>query len=145
MATIDDVSRLLADDHGLSVVSTVRAPGRVLSSVVNCGIHPHPGTGESCVAFVSGGDAARLRHIRAGSEVTVTVRRSWVWLGVSGPATILGPDDGELGAEDVRLLLRSVFQAAGGSHEDYGEFDRVMANERRAAVFVSPVRILGNA
>jgi hypothetical protein len=145
MATLDDVRTLLTDEHGLAVVSTVQAPSRVLSSVVNCGIHVATGSDERCVAFVSGGDAARLRHIRAGSEVTVTVRRGWRWLGVSGVAAILGPDDGDLTAEEIRLLLRSVFQAAGGTHDDFDEFDRVMAAERRAAVFVTPARIRGNA
>ena len=145
MPNLDDIRTLLADEHGLAVVSTVQSATRVLSSVVNCGIHPHPRTGEPSVAFVSGGGAARLRHIRGGSEVTVTIRRGWRWLGVSGPASILAVEDGELSGEDVRLLLRSVFQAAGGRHEDFDEFDRVMAAERRAAVFVAPARILGNA
>ena len=145
MATLDDVRTLLSDEHGLAVVSTVQAPSRVLSSVVNCGIHGQPAGGEPCVAFVSGGSATRLRHIRAGSEVTVTVRRGWRWLGVSGAATIVGPDDGDLSGEDIRLLLRAVFQAAGGTHDDFDEFDRVMAAERRAAVFVTPTRIRGNA
>ena len=35
-------------------------------------------------------------------------------------------------------LLRDVFTAAGGVHEDWDEYDRVMAAERRAAVFIHP-------
>ena len=141
-----DVRSSLADEHGLAVVSTVQSDHRVLTSVVNCGVHAHPATGIECVAFVSSGTAARLGHIRSGSEVSVTVRRGWRWIGVTGPATIIGPDDPfeGVGAEDVRELLRSVFRAAGGEHDDYDEYDRVMAAERRAAVFVMPVRILGN-
>jgi hypothetical protein len=42
-------------------------------------------------------------------------------------------------------LLRDVFRAAGGSHDDWDEYDRVMANDRRAVAFVSPSRITGNA
>jgi hypothetical protein len=145
MASLDDVRSFLSDDHGLAVVGTVQSATRVLSSVVNAGIHPHPVSGVDCVAFVSGGSARRLQHIRAGSDVTITVRRGWRWLGVSGAADIIGPDDGDLDAEGIRLLLRAVFQSAGGSHEDYDEFDRVMATERRAAVFVAPERIIGNA
>lgn len=146
MPNLDDVRSSLADEHGLAVVSTVQTDGRVLSSVVNCGVHTHPGTGDECVALVSAGSAARLGHIRAGSQVTVVVRRGWRWVGVTGPAELIGPDDMVDGvdAEGVRQLLRSVFQAAGGTHDDYDEYDRVMAAERRTAVFVRPDRVLGN-
>jgi len=41
-------------------------------------------------------------------------------------------------------LLRDVFNAAGGSHEDWDEFDSVMVAERRAAVLVLPARISSN-
>jgi hypothetical protein len=41
-------------------------------------------------------------------------------------------------------LLREVFQAAGGTHDDFDEYDRVMADEGRVAVLVAPDRILGN-
>jgi hypothetical protein len=147
---LSDVEAFLAQENGLATVSTTQADGRVLSSVVNCGIIDNPLSGEASVALVARGDAARLGHIRRGSEVTVAVRRGWAWRAVTGPATIVGPDDGAGGSNDavdgdaLPLLLRHVFQAAGGDHDDYDEYDRVMAAERRAAVFVSPVRILGN-
>jgi PPOX class probable F420-dependent enzyme len=135
---------MLADEHGLAVVSTTQADGRVLSSVVNCGVVDDPAGGSRVVAFVSRGDAARLGHLRRGSQVTVTVRRGWRWLGCTGPARLVGPDDGDVDAEGVRLLLRRVFEAAGGSHDDYDEYDRVMLGERRVAVLVHPERIIGN-
>lgn len=146
MPDLSDVRAFLADEHGLAVVSTVQADGRVLSSVVNCGIHTDPATDVECVAFVAIGSSARLGHIRSGSQVTVTARRGWRWVGVTGPAVLVGPDDAGAGidAERLRLLLRSVFQAASGTHDDYEEYDRVMAAERRTAVFVTPDRILGN-
>ena len=75
MHDLSEVRSFLADEHGLAVVSTVQADGRVLSSVVNCGVLAHPVTGVECVALVSGGTAARLGHVRAGSQVTITVRR----------------------------------------------------------------------
>ncbi len=145
MADIDDVRDYLADEHGLAVVSTTQADGRVLSSVVNCGVMDHPLDGGPMVAFVSRGDAARMGHIRRGSQVTIAVRRGWQWVGVTGPATLIGPDDPADGVdgERLRLLLREVFQAAGGTHDDYDEYDRVMATERRTCVFVRPDRILG--
>jgi len=136
----------LAEEHGLAVVSTTQADGRVLSSVVNCGVMDHPVTGDARVAFVSRGDAARLAHVRRGSEVTIAIRRGWAWRSVTGRAEIIGPDDPYDGidAERLRSLLREVFVAAGGTHDDFDEYDRVMADERRAAVLVRADRILGN-
>jgi hypothetical protein len=146
VADLNDVRQKLGEEHGLAVVSTVQADGRVLSSVVNCGVIDHPATGEACLSFVSAGIASRLAHIRRGSEMTVTVRRGWNWVGVTGPAEIIGLDDERDGFSQADLpnLLQNIFRAAGGQHDDWAEFDRVMAAERRAAVFVSPARILGN-
>ena len=59
------------------------------------------------------GRAARVGHIRRGSQVTVLVRRDWKWISVTGPADLIGPDDLRDGVdhEAVRLLLRDVFRA----------------------------------
>jgi hypothetical protein len=38
-----------------------------------------------------------------------------------------------------------VFSAAGGSHDDWDTYDRVMADERRTAVLVTPRRSYGVA
>ena len=46
--------------------------------------------------------------------------------------------------ERLRLLLREIFTAAGGKHEDFDEYDRVMATERRVAVLVRPERVTSN-
>src|SRR5437879_2496933 len=58
-----------------------------------------------------------------------------------------GPDDPLQGidAERLRLLLREIFTAAGGTHDDWDEYDRVMATERRAAVLVQPERSYGSS
>ncbi len=147
MPTFEDVAEFLGSETGLAVVSTVRGDGTVLSSVVNCGPIDHPVTGEPSVAFVSMGTAGRLAHIRRGSAVTVTVRRGWRWVSVTGTADLVGPDDlpDGFGADDLRLLLRDVFHAAGGVHDDLDEYDRAMSDEGRVAVLVRPDRILGNA
>jgi hypothetical protein len=41
----------------------------------------------------------------------------------------------------IRLLLREIFTAAGGTHDDWDTYDRVMAEERRTAVLVTPGRV----
>ena len=145
MPDIDDVRTFLAEESGLAVVSTVQSDGQILSTVVNCGVLAQPLTGDVRVALVSMGTAARVAHVRRGSPVTIAVRRGWRWVSVSGDAEILGPDDlsGEMDAEGLRLLLREVFRSAGGQHDDYDEYDRAMADERRVAILVSPDRILG--
>ncbi len=145
MADLDDVRDFLADEHGLAVVSTTQADGRVLSSVVNCGVTTHPTSGAATVALVSRGGAARLAHVRRGSEVTVAVQRGWRWVAVTGACELIGPDDPDDGidGERLRLLLREVFEAAGGTHDDWDEYDRVMAEDRRCCMFVDPARIIG--
>ena len=52
---------------------------------------------------------------------------------------------GGFGADDLRVLLRLVFHAAGGVHDDLEEYDRAIADECRVVVLVRPDRILGNA
>ena len=143
---IEVVRAFLAKENGLATISTTQADGRVLSSVANCGVIDHPITGAPCVALVSQGGAARLSHVRRGSQVTIAIRRGWTWRSVTGPADLIGPDDlpDGIDAEALRLLLREVFQAAGGTHDDFDEYDRVMANEGRVAVLVAPDRVLGN-
>ncbi len=146
MPTLDEVAEYLQSEHGLAVVSTAQASGDVLSSVINCGVMSHPVTGDRCIAFVSRGPAARLGHIRRGAKVTLAVRRGWAWRSVTGAADIIGLDDPTEGFDDeaIRVLLREVYQAAGGEHDDYDEYDREMVKDRRAAVFVRPEHIRGN-
>jgi hypothetical protein len=73
----------------------------------------------------------------------VVIRAGWQWAAVEGPAELAGPDDPMPGvdAERLRLLLREIFTAAGGTHDDFDAYDRVMAEERRLAVLVRPSRI----
>lgn len=146
MSDIEIFTNYLSEETGLATVSTTQADGRVLSSVVNCGMIKHPLTGDTCVAFVSGSKAARLRHIDRGSQVTVNVRRGWIWSSVTGPADLIRPESlpESIDAEQMRLLLREVFHAAGGVHDDLEEYDRAMAQEERVVVCITPKRILGN-
>ena len=146
MADLSAFASLVPLDHGLVVVSTARADGTIQSSVVNAGVLDHPVTGQPVVAFVAAGSARRLVNLRARPRATVVLRAGWQWAGVEGPTELIGPDDPYDGfdAERIRVLLRDVFTAAGGTHDDWDEYDRVMAEERRVAVLVAPDRVYGN-
>jgi hypothetical protein len=146
MASLDTVRSFLTEEHGLAVVSTAQADGAVLSTVVNCGVIDHPITHEPRLAFVSLGGAARLRHIRGGSPVTAAIRRGWNWVSVTGAAEIIGPDDNafQLDPDRIRILLRDIFTAAGGDHDDWDTYDQTMRDQARTAVLIAPDRIRGN-
>jgi|SRR5580700_962486 PPOX class probable F420-dependent enzyme len=144
MTDLTDYARLVAADHGLSVVSTQRADHTIQASVVNTGVLDH--RGHQVVGFTTRGDSRKLVNLRARPRLAVTIRVGWEWMTAEGDAELVGPDDPAEGfdAEAIRLLLRAVFVAAGGTHDDWATYDRVMAEERRAAVLVSPVRVYSN-
>lgn len=145
MTTLSDVAAIGSRDKFLAVISTGRADGTIQSSLVNAGVLADPATGHDVVGFVTYGPA-KLANLRARPQVTVTFRSGWQWAAVEGQARIIGPDDpaAESDPGRLRLLRREVFTAAGGTHEDWDEFDRVMAAERRAVVLVTPTRIYSN-
>jgi PPOX class probable F420-dependent enzyme len=147
MADLDAFKRLVPLDHGLVVVSTARADGTIQSSVVNAGVIDHPITNRQVVAFVAAGSAHRLNNLRARPRATVVIRAGWQWAGVEGPVQLAGPDDPLEGidGERLRMLLRQIFTAAGGTHDDWDEYDRTMAAERRVAVLVDPQRTYGTS
>jgi PPOX class probable F420-dependent enzyme len=146
VADIADFRKLIAGDHGLVVVSTLREDGTIASSVVNAGVLPHPVTGEPVVGIVIQGGTRKLAHLRTRPRATVAVRVGWQWATAEGPVELAGPADPLPGvdAERVRLLLREIFTAAGGTHEDFGEYDRVMLAEGRTAVLMHPERVYSN-
>jgi PPOX class probable F420-dependent enzyme len=145
MTTLEDAGLLGRDENGLAVVSTLRADATIQSSLVNAGVLSHPTTGEAVLAFVTYG-RVKLANLRVRPQVTATFRSGWRWATVEGRAQIAGPEDPQswLDAEGLRLLLRAVFVAAGGQHEDWNEYDRVMVEERRAVVLIEPGRVYGN-
>ena len=146
MTTLRDAVALAAPDNGLAVISTVRADATVQASLVNVGLLPHPATGEPALAFTTYGKV-KLANLRARPQLAVTFRNGWQWATVEGSAELVGPDDPQpwlRDADQLRLLLREVFTAAGGTHEDWDEYDRVMAKERRAVVLIAPTRVYSN-
>ncbi|MCW2896900.1 MAG: hypothetical protein QOH87_3674 [Trebonia sp.] len=146
MANIEDFRKLVAGDHGLVVVSVTRGDGTISSSVVNAGVLPHPVTGETVVGMVVRGGTRKLANWRARPYANVVIRSGWQWAAAEGRVDLIGPDDPVPGfdAERLRLLLREIFTAAGGTHEDFDTYDRVMREERRTAVFVHPDRVYAN-
>jgi PPOX class probable F420-dependent enzyme len=145
VTTLDDVAALGAAEQGLAVVSTSRADGSIQSSLVNAGVTPHPSTGRPALAFVTYGKV-KLANLRARPHMSATIRSGWQWATVEGRALLIGPDDPDpsVDAERLRVLLREVFLAAGGTHDDWDEYDRVMAEQRRTVILVDPTRIYGN-
>lgn len=146
MSTISQFAALVPLDHGLSVVVTRRADLTPQATVVNAGVVPHPVTSDPVVAFVSAGVARKLAHLRADPTISVVVRAGWLWATVEGSAELIGPEDPrpEVDTERLRLLLREIFQAAGGTHDDWATFDEVMRDERRTAVLIPPRRVYSN-
>lgn len=145
-ATLEIVRRLAAADHGLAVAVTLRGDGTAHATVVNAGVLDHPLRREPVLGFVARGATAKLRHLRERPHASLVFRAGWDWVAVEGETELAGPDDPleGLDAEGVRLLLREIFTAAGGRHDDFEEYDRVMAAESRTAVLVRPSRITSN-
>ncbi len=142
---LNAAEQIAAQDHHLAVVSTVRADGSVQSSVVNAGIVAHPRSGEAVLGFVTYG-RAKLANLRRRPRATLVFRAGWQWIALEGHCDIAGPDDPLTGVDpgSIPSLLRAIYRAAGGTHDDWDEYDRVMAAERRAAVLVRPERAYTN-
>lgn len=143
LAPFEELVRL---DHGLCVVVTRRPDHTPHATVVNAGVCAHPGGGHKVVAFVAAGDTRKVVHLRVDPTIAVVVRSTWRWASAEGRAELIGPDDPYPGvdAERLRLLLREIFTSAGGTHDDWDTYDRVLREGRRAAVLVTVTRLTTN-
>ncbi|EHR49968.1 Pyridoxamine 5'-phosphate oxidase [Saccharomonospora marina XMU15] len=143
---LERLRRLAAAEQGLATVATVRPDGTVHASVVNASVLDNPVTGHPSVGMVIRGKARKLELFRTHGHATVVFRRGWEWVSVQGSTHLIGPDDPDPDFPESELprLLRDIFTAAGGTHDDWETYDRVMAQQRRTAVFVEPVRLSGN-
>ncbi|MBW0116441.1 pyridoxamine 5'-phosphate oxidase [Pseudonocardia abyssalis] len=142
MTDLADVRRIVAQDSGLASVSVVRADGTPHTSLVNAGVLDHPVTGEPVVGYVTYGPV-KLRTLRARPATSILWRAGWRWAAVDGDSELRGP--GDVDAEELRLLLRAVFTACGGTHDDWDAYDRAMLDEGRVAVLIAPRKVYGNA
>ncbi len=146
MTTLEDAVSLARGENGLTVVSTLRADNTIQASLVNAGVLPHPETGADVLAFVTYG-RVKLANLRVRPQLAATFRKGWQWATVEGTAELAGPDDPQPWLADpnqLRLLLRDVFTAAGGTHDDWDSYDRTMVEQRRTAVLVAPARVYSN-
>ena len=143
--TSDELSRIeVAEELQLT---TLRGDGTVQSTVVNAGMVDHPVTGDPVAAFVGRPATRKIAHLRRNPAATLLWRAGWAWVAAEGTVELVGPDDPLDGvpAGDLPTLLRRVYSAAGGGeHDDWAEYDRVMAAERRMAVLLTPTRIYVN-
>jgi PPOX class probable F420-dependent enzyme len=146
MTDLEPVRRIVTQDSGLASVAVVRADGTPHTSLVNAGVLDHPVSGVPVIGYVTYGPV-KLRTLRARPATSILWRAGWRWAGAEGTSELIGPDDTADGidADGLRLLLRAVFEAAGGTHDDWDTYDRVMREERRVAVLVTPTRVYGNA
>jgi PPOX class probable F420-dependent enzyme len=142
MSSLDSFLAVARQVNHLAVVSTLRADRTIQSTLVNAGVLPSPLDGEPVLAFVTYGKV-KLANLRARPQLTLTAVSGWRWSSVEGRALIIGPDDPHDAVDEAGLavLLREVFKAAGGTHDDWDEYDRAMRDERRAAVLVTPTRV----
>jgi PPOX class probable F420-dependent enzyme len=146
MTTLQDAVALAQADRGLAVVSTLRADQTIQASLINAGIIAHPATEQLVLAFVTYGPV-KLTNLRARPQIALTFRSGWQWATVEGRAELAGPDDPQSFLHDpdgLRLLLRAAFTACGGTHDDWAEYDRTMAEQRRTVVLVAPARVYSN-
>ncbi|RDH79111.1 TIGR03618 family F420-dependent PPOX class oxidoreductase [Mycolicibacterium moriokaense] len=146
MTTLDDAVALARGESGLAVVSTLRADHTIQASLVNAGVLPHPESGAPVLAFVTYG-RVKLANLRARPALATTFRNGWQWATVEGDAELAGPDDPQqwlTDADQLRLLLREIFTAAGGTHDDWDAYDRTMVEQGRTAVLITPTRVYSN-
>jgi PPOX class probable F420-dependent enzyme len=140
------LERLGERERWLVVLGTSRPDTSIQMSVVNAGLIDHPLSGERVVGIVARSGTVKLRNLRSQPVATVVFRSGAEWVAIEGRVELIGPDDPLDGFAGNRLpeLLREVFRAAGGTHDDWPTYDRVMAEERRAVILIRPQRSYGN-
>ncbi len=132
----NDALAFLEQEHS-AVVTTIGRSGLPQATIVRAG--PYEGT----MAFVVRGGTVKLANLKRDDRCTVLVAKpDWTrYATVEGRAATHRQDNTD--GEELRLLLRRVFAAAGGTHSDWEEYDRVMREEQRAVVLVTPERVYG--
>ena len=82
----------------------------------------------------------RSRNITSSAiQPHLTIHNGPYWITAEGRARLYTWDDTD--PETIRRLLRDLYVIAGGTHDDWETYDRVVREERRAAVVMTPERI----
>ena len=127
----------LAANHN-AVCTTFRRNGAAQLSIVTSGLY---GGG---AAFTTTADRAKHRNLARDPRCTLLVSHAdWrPFLVLEGNATVLSQDNTP--AEELRVAFREVFRAASGrEHPNWDEYDRVMVEDRRVIVIVTPEHVYG--
>lgn len=132
MPTLADVAAMLKQQP-YAVVSTIRPSGTVHSTLVNVGLYADG------VAFTTVGRSRKAYHLQQNPACTVTIHHGPYWITVEGKARLHTWDNTE--PDTMQRLLREVYVVAGGTHDDWDTYDRVVRAEQRAVVLLTPERI----
>ena len=127
----------LAANHN-AVCTTFRRNGAAQLSIVTSGLY------EGGAAFTTTADRAKHRNLARDPRCTLLVSHAdWrPFLVLEGNATVLSQDNTP--AEELRVAFREVFRAAAGKeHPNWDEYDRVMVEDRRVIVIVTPEHVYG--
>ena len=121
-----------------AVCTTFRRNGAAQLSIVTSGLY---GGG---AAFTTTADRAKHRNLARDPRCSLLVSHAdWrPFLVLEGNATVLSQDNTP--AEELRVAFREVFRAAAGKdHPNWDEYDRVMVEDRRVIVIVTPEHVYG--
>jgi PPOX class probable F420-dependent enzyme len=150
MAAIDpaklELVREISEAEPRAVLPTARPDGTVQSSMVTAKTSTHPKTGEPVVAFLCRGRTVKIRNMRLSPRATITFTTGSRWVTVEGPLTLVGPDDPAEGfsQDEVPQLLRGIETALRGGNDDWDTFDKTMAEQARAAAYITMERVYTN-
>ena len=146
MTDLADFMRVATGSNTFCVLATTRENGTVQASVVNAGVLRHPAGDADTVVCVARGHSRKLANLRVRPAATMVAHDGGAWVTVEGRAELIGPDDPhpDFDGDALRRLLREVFRAAGGEHDDWDAYDRVMTEERRTVIVITPRRVYSN-
>ena len=146
MTDLADFMRVATGSNTFCVLATTRENGTVQASVVNAGVMRHPAGDTDTVVCVARGHSRKVANLRVRPAATTVAHDGGAWVTVEGRAELVGPDDPhpDFDADALRRLLREVFRAAGGEHDDWDAYDRVMAEEHRTVIVITPRRVYSN-
>lgn len=135
---LDDRVREFVSENHQAVLTTFRKNGAAQMSIVTVGAY---GDG---VGFTTTEDRAKFHNLVRDSRCSLLVSKSdwWGYVVLEGRAKVLRR--GESDDDELRDALRGIYRAASGQeHPDWEDYDRVMIEDRRAAIIVVPDHVYG--